>query len=178
MLRTQQTTIAEKVRHRLEQLDDCDENSVHHMLDLTQQEYVQKIELLDQELVKAWNTDQRVKALKIAIQCAKLLADTSVMQFYPSQFVLVTDVLDNFGRLVFERLRTKAEYFMWVFHIVYLLRIVILNIFIIDLAAQLPHLCRRTLPRTWSQTRPKRLARIGFTKSRRFVIYFLDYTLK
>lgn len=112
MIRTQQTvTIAEKVRHRLEQLDDYDENSVHQMLDLTQQEYVQKIDMLNQELVKAWNTDQRVKALKIAIQCAKLLADTSVMQFYPSQFVLVTDILDNFGRLVFERLRTKAEYF-------------------------------------------------------------------
>lgn len=28
--------------------------------------------------------DQRVKALKIAIQCAKLLADTKVVQFYPS----------------------------------------------------------------------------------------------
>lgn len=114
MLRTQQTSIADKVRHRLEQLDDCDENSVHRMLNLTQHEYVQNIEMLNQELVSAWNSDQRVKALKIAIQCAKLLADTSVMQFYPSQFVLVTDILDNFGKLVFERLRTKAEYFKYV----------------------------------------------------------------
>lgn len=113
MLKTTQTTIAEKVRHRLEQLDDYDEGSVHHMQNLTQQEYVHKIEMLNQELVQAWNTDQRVKALKIAIQCAKLLADTSVMQFYPSQFILVTDILDNFGRLVFERLRTKAEYFKY-----------------------------------------------------------------
>lgn len=111
MLKSTQTSISEKVKHRLEQLDDFDEGSVHHMLDLTQQEYMTKIEQLNNELVQAWNTDQRVKALKIAIQCSKLLADTSVMQFYPSQFVLITDILDIFGKLVYERLRTKAEYF-------------------------------------------------------------------
>lgn len=105
-----QTTISEKVKHRLEQLDDFEDGSVHQMLDLTQQEYVLKIEQLNHELVQAWNTDQRVKALKIAIQCSKCLADTSVMQFYPSQFVLITDILDIFGKLVYERLRTKAEY--------------------------------------------------------------------
>lgn len=111
MLKHSQTSIAEKVRHRLEQLDDCDEGAVvHQMLDLTQHDYMHKIDQLNHELVQAWNGDQRVKALKIAIQCAKLLADTSVMQFYPSQFVLITDILDNFGKLVFERLRTKAAY--------------------------------------------------------------------
>lgn len=111
MIKSQQSSISEKVKHRLEQLDDFDEGSVRQMLDLTQQEYVQRIEQLNQELVQAWNCDQRVKALKIAIQCSKLLADTTVMQFYPSQFVLITDILDIFGKLVYERLRTKAGYF-------------------------------------------------------------------
>ena len=32
-------------------------------------------------------------------QCAKLLADVSVIQFYPSKFVLITDILDTFGEL-------------------------------------------------------------------------------
>ncbi|ETN59685.1 esophageal cancer associated protein [Anopheles darlingi] len=105
-----QTTMSEKVKYRLEQLDDFDEGSVRQMLDLSQQEYVVKIEQLNHELVQAWNQDQRVKALKIAIQCSKLLSDTSVIQFYPSKFVLITDILDIFGRLVYERLRTKAEY--------------------------------------------------------------------
>lgn len=31
------------------------------------------------------------------LQCAKLLSDTSVIQFYPSKFVLITDILDTFG---------------------------------------------------------------------------------
>lgn len=101
--------MSEKVKHRLEQLDDFEDGSVRKMMNLTQQEYIIKIEQLNQELVQAWNTDQRVKALKIAIQCSKLLADTSVVQFYPSKFVLITDILDIFGKLVFERLRSKAE---------------------------------------------------------------------
>lgn len=108
-----QITFSEKVKNRLEQLqlDDFDENSIRRVNDLTQQEYQSRIEQLNQGLIQAWKTDERVKALKIAIQCTKILADTSVIAFYPSQFVLITDILDNFGKLVFERLRTKADYF-------------------------------------------------------------------
>lgn len=103
-----QTAVVEKVRHRLEQLDDFQD--LHYMQNLTQQEYVAKIQQLNSELVAAWKTDQRVKSLKISIQCAKLLADSSsVMQFYPSKFVLVTDILDIFGKLVFDRLKSKSE---------------------------------------------------------------------
>ena len=46
----------------------------------------------------------------IIFQCSKLLADVNVIQFYPSKFVLVTDILDTFGKLVYERLRDKAQY--------------------------------------------------------------------
>uniref|UniRef100_A0A0C9RKT3 CP062_0 protein n=1 Tax=Fopius arisanus TaxID=64838 RepID=A0A0C9RKT3_9HYME len=81
------------------------------MLDLSQQEYALRTEQLNNELVQAWHSDQRVKALKIAIQCAKLLVDTSAMAFYPSKFVLITDILDIFGKLVYERLKVKADYY-------------------------------------------------------------------
>jgi hypothetical protein len=102
-----QTTV-EKVRHRLDQLDDFQD--IHFMQNLTQQEYMSKIQQLNSELVAAWKTDQRVKSLKIAIQCSKFLADpSSVMQFYPSKFVLITDILDIFGKLVYDRLKTKSE---------------------------------------------------------------------
>lgn len=103
-----QTVVADKVKYRLEQLDHFDDGSMRHMMDLTQQEYIQRFDQLKQELIQSWHSDQRVKALKIAIQCAKMLADTSVLQFYPSQYVLITDILDVFGKLVYERLRSKA----------------------------------------------------------------------
>lgn len=105
IIRTQ--TTVDKVRHRLEQLDEFQD--VQLMNDLTQQEYVTKIQQLNSELVDAWRTDQRVKSLKIAIQCSKLLSDTSVVQFYPSKFVLITDILDIFGKLVYDRLKAKSE---------------------------------------------------------------------
>ncbi|KAL5019246.1 hypothetical protein ScPMuIL_004968 [Solemya velum] len=104
------STVTDKVKNRLEQLDDFEEGSVQEMLNLTQQDYIKRIDELNQALIHAWNLDQRVKALKIAIQCSKLLSDISVIQFYPSKFVLITDILDTFGKLVYERLFEKAQY--------------------------------------------------------------------
>jgi len=80
------------------------------MANLSQQDYIKRIDELNNALLSAWNEDDRVKTLKIVIQCAKLLADTSVIQFYPSKFVLITDVLDTFGQLVYERIKTKSLY--------------------------------------------------------------------
>uniref|UniRef100_A0A3B3ZX31 VPS35 endosomal protein-sorting factor-like n=1 Tax=Periophthalmus magnuspinnatus TaxID=409849 RepID=A0A3B3ZX31_9GOBI len=80
------SAVSEKVRTRLEELDDLEE-----------QDYANRIEELNQSLKEAWASDQKVKALKIVIQCAKLLSDTSVIQFYPSKFVLITDIMDTFG---------------------------------------------------------------------------------
>ena len=42
-----------------------------------------------------WKSDMVVEFLDL--QCSKLLADISVIQFYPSKFVLITDILDKFG---------------------------------------------------------------------------------
>uniref|UniRef100_A0A1B0GED4 VPS35 endosomal protein sorting factor-like n=1 Tax=Glossina morsitans morsitans TaxID=37546 RepID=A0A1B0GED4_GLOMM len=102
------TVVSDKLKFRLEQLDDFEDTSIRHLMDLTQHDYIQRIEQLNQELVQSWHNDQRVKALKIAIQCSKILSDTSVLSFYPSQFVLITDILDIFGKLVYERLKQKA----------------------------------------------------------------------
>jgi hypothetical protein len=86
------------------------QGSMQEILNLSQQDYVKRIDELNTQMISAWDQDQRVKALKIAIQAAKLLADMSVIQFYPSKFVLITDILDTFGRLVFDRIRSKATY--------------------------------------------------------------------
>ena len=63
-----QAAVGDKVKHRLEQLDDLEEGSVKETLNLTQQDYVKKIDDLNRSLMSAWDNDQRVKALKIAIQ--------------------------------------------------------------------------------------------------------------
>lgn len=56
------------MKTRLEQLDDIEEGSVKETLNLNQAEYLRKIEELNQNLINSWDNDQRVKALKIAIQ--------------------------------------------------------------------------------------------------------------
>ncbi|XP_072943990.1 VPS35 endosomal protein-sorting factor-like [Epargyreus clarus] len=104
----QVSNLNEKVKHRLEQLDDFDESSIRKTMGLSQQEFITKIHMLDDEIKKAWDSEQRVRAFKIGIQCSKLLSDITVMQFYPSKFVLISDILDNFGNLVFDRLKTKS----------------------------------------------------------------------
>jgi len=56
------------MKNRLEQLDDFEEGSVKEMLNLSQQDYVKRIDELNKALITAWDQDQKVKALKIAIQ--------------------------------------------------------------------------------------------------------------
>lgn len=44
------------------------------------------------------------------VQVTRLLMDTSVLQFYPTLFVLATDILDTLGDMVWERIKWKAEF--------------------------------------------------------------------
>ncbi|KAM4765293.1 VPS35 endosomal protein-sorting factor-like isoform 3-T3 [Cyanocitta cristata] len=62
------SAVSEKVRTRLEELDDLEEGSQKELLNLTQQDYMNRIEELNQSLKDAWSSDQKVKALKIVIQ--------------------------------------------------------------------------------------------------------------
>ena len=78
-------------------------------LELSQKEYMDHITKLHGELITAWNTEEKVLSLKLAIQCAKLLSDVDVPQFYPIMFCLVSDILDTFGTLVYERIKARAE---------------------------------------------------------------------
>lgn len=78
-------------------------------VELTQAEYFSHVKKLTKDLEEAWAKDERVGSLKIAIQIAKLLADTTVPQFYPSIFVMVTESLDKFGEMVYKRLKNRAE---------------------------------------------------------------------
>lgn len=103
------SNIPQKVKNRLEQLDEIEEGNFNDTMNLSQQDYAKRMEELNANLVEAWNTDQRVKALKIAIQSTKQLSAINVIFYYPSKFVLITDILDSFGRLVYERIRQKID---------------------------------------------------------------------
>jgi len=78
-------------------------------VEMSQKECESHINRLQRDLERAWGNDERVQSLKISIQLAKLLVDTTVPQFYPSMFVMVTDSLDKFGGMVFARLKSKSE---------------------------------------------------------------------
>lgn len=43
------------------------------------------------------------------MQAARLLTDTSVSHFYPTLFVMVTDILDMLGVMVWERIMCISE---------------------------------------------------------------------
>jgi hypothetical protein len=102
-------TLDERLRMRLEQLDLESKESKEAQQYMTQQEYVKLLENLNEELMQAWNVENdRVRSLKIVIKCSKMLGRNLVPQFYPSMFVLVSEVLDTFGKLVFQRIRDKA----------------------------------------------------------------------
>jgi hypothetical protein len=57
----------DKTQQRLAQLEQ-QEQEKNQTLQLTQKDYEKHIEKLHEELIKAWNADEKVKALKIAIQ--------------------------------------------------------------------------------------------------------------
>ncbi|KAL0229535.1 hypothetical protein GEMRC1_014152 [Eukaryota sp. GEM-RC1] len=64
------------------------------------------------EVVNSWEKGDMVKAFKITIQSIKLLtniASTTDTATLPQLFLLVTEVLETFGNLVYSRIKTKAQ---------------------------------------------------------------------
>ncbi|XP_071725786.1 uncharacterized protein [Rutidosis leptorrhynchoides] len=77
---------------------------------VSQQEFIKRLHELKEEIRRAWGSDDRVTSLKLSIKVAMLLKDTSVAQFYPTLFVLATDIMDMLGDMVWERIKEKAEF--------------------------------------------------------------------
>ena len=79
--------INDKVKHRLQQIDEYEENVSEHR-GLSQDDYIKIITQISEELQEAWRLDQRVKALKIVIQvqvkcknAAKTLKEILILVF-------------------------------------------------------------------------------------------------
>ncbi|KAK6149319.1 hypothetical protein DH2020_016844 [Rehmannia glutinosa] len=76
---------------------------------ISQQECLSKLQELKDEINQSWCADDRVSSLRLSIKVARLLMDTSVIQFYPTLFVLTTEIMDMLGDLVWNRIKQKAE---------------------------------------------------------------------
>uniref|UniRef100_A0A3B3TKX0 VPS35 endosomal protein-sorting factor-like n=1 Tax=Poecilia latipinna TaxID=48699 RepID=A0A3B3TKX0_9TELE len=112
------SAVSEKVRTRLEELDDLEEGSHRELLNLSQQDYANRIEELNQSLKEAWSSDQKVKALKIVIQqvrphhrhprhfrCVHFLSAAAAVVELLHHVVYVCVV----GRLVYDRIWTMCS---------------------------------------------------------------------
>ncbi|KAK7276870.1 hypothetical protein RIF29_18016 [Crotalaria pallida] len=94
----------------LEELDDSRKFEDEGVKVITWQEYVSRLHELKDEINRSWLAEDRITSLKLSIKVAKLLMDTSVSEFYPTLFVLVTDIMDMIGDLVWQRIKQKAEF--------------------------------------------------------------------
>ncbi|KAK9089725.1 hypothetical protein Scep_028807 [Stephania cephalantha] len=93
----------------IEELNDPQKFTENEVKVISRLEYVERLRELKDEIRHAWGTDDRVTTLKLSIKVAKLLMDNSVSEFYPTLFILVTEVMDMLGDMVWERIKTKAE---------------------------------------------------------------------
>ena len=81
----------------------------HQQASVSTSEYVERLRELNDEIAVAWQGADRAQALRLSVRVARLLSVAAAPAFYPALFVLVTDVMDTVGRMVYERLRGKAE---------------------------------------------------------------------
>ncbi|GMY31180.1 VPS35 endosomal protein sorting factor-like isoform X1 [Fagus crenata] len=94
----------------LEELEDPEKYAEEGVKFITRQEYVSRLHELKDEINRAWRANDRVTSLKLSIKVARLLMDTSILQFYPTLFVLAMDIMDMLGDMVWERIKCKAEF--------------------------------------------------------------------
>jgi hypothetical protein len=97
----------DKYKDRLRTLEQ--RTTKYEYIELSQKDYENHIEGLKERLERAWSCDERVQSLKLAIQMAKLLGDSTVPMYYPTIFVMVTNALEDFGRKVYGRLFKKCQ---------------------------------------------------------------------
>lgn len=94
----------------LDELEDPQGSADDDAKFVTQQEYIARLIDMKSEIAHAWHADDQVKSLKLTVKVARLLRDTALLQFYPTLFNLVTDILGMLGGMVWERIKRKAEF--------------------------------------------------------------------
>nr|CAD2206586.1 unnamed protein product [Meloidogyne enterolobii] len=82
------------------------------LVELTQEEWCRKLGELRVRLKALWREEKRLDCIKLISELLGQLGTEKTVcsaQFYPAQFVYITDLLDFFGRLVWLRLLQCAQ---------------------------------------------------------------------
>ncbi|VDN00929.1 unnamed protein product [Thelazia callipaeda] len=99
--------VTNRVAQRFEQLE-----NIHDWKQITEHSNVQvlsKIKELQKNLELTWVKGKRITTINIAVEITRILSSVSTPEFYVRVFVYVTDILDRFGYLVYDRLYSKAN---------------------------------------------------------------------
>ncbi|VDM07640.1 unnamed protein product [Wuchereria bancrofti] len=106
-LKKNDLSFVKRAARRLEQLEDA--SGWKKLAEQSQEENLIKINELHKSLEIAWAKEKKIESVNLAVEIANILGFASATNIYPHQFVLVTDILDEFGHLVYDRLYTKAN---------------------------------------------------------------------
>ena len=90
----------EKGRSRMDELEKSEDDTNAG----TVGEIVKKMEIKKKEMLQQWDKEEKVSTLKTIIQYAKILNDVSTPKFYCHKFLLISEFIDNFSKLVYERI--------------------------------------------------------------------------
>ena len=90
----------EKGRSRMDELEKGEDDTNAG----TVGEIVKKMEIKKKEMLQQWDKEEKVSTLKTIIQYAKILNDVSTPKFYCHKFLLISEFIDNFSKLVYERI--------------------------------------------------------------------------
>ncbi|XP_021852740.1 uncharacterized protein [Spinacia oleracea] len=102
--------VYEKSNAHLDELDDPQGSAEEDVTFITQQEYTARLSDMKTDILSSWDAGDHFKSLKLSVKVARLLRDTDLLQFYPTLFTQVTDILDMLGDMVIERIKRKAEF--------------------------------------------------------------------
>lgn len=101
---------SKRVRDRLAELEVANDEAKQITL-MQQNEERLKAEIKRQsvELEKLHKASMHWEMIELISSACELLTNTKSPQFYPAQFMLVLDLVECFGQMVYDRLRTQRE---------------------------------------------------------------------
>ncbi|VDL82047.1 unnamed protein product [Nippostrongylus brasiliensis] len=100
-------SVSNMTKYRLQMLEDM--SGLRKLSDISQNEFVSHVNELRECFLTAWDNNKRVESVQVITELARLLSAPTTPPFFPVQWILVTDIIDLFGKLVYDRLFFKAN---------------------------------------------------------------------